>query len=88
LGPRVHGLLFCERVRDELGVTPPDQGIGGGAGPRQIATGRSLDQRLHPDGKGTGELRVMILDGLNGLGICGACCDNDHAHGTPPAQTR
>src|SRR5450756_1549858 len=91
MGLGVHGLLLCEGMRDELGVTPPDQGVGGGAG--QATPGCSLQKRLNLDPKGAAQPGMMILDGLDGFDglsgveICGACCDNDGTHRTPPART-
>jgi len=82
----VHGLLLGQRMGDQLGLAPPDQGVGCGAGTWQIAPGRGVDKRLHLDGKGTGQLCVMILDGLDGPGIRGTGCDNDGTHETPPTQ--
>ena len=37
VGRGVHSLLFGERVRDQLGLTPSDQRFGGGGGSGQIA---------------------------------------------------
>ena len=74
-GIGVHGPLFCERMRDQLGVTPQDQRVGRCAGTWQIAPGGRIQQGLHPDRKGAGQLCVMVCHSLDGLGICGACCD-------------
>ena len=84
----VQSLLLRERMRDQLDVTPSDQGVGRGAGPGQIPPGRCIDNRLDLDGQGARQLCVMVLDGLDGLGVCGAGCDNDRTHmRTPPTHS-
>jgi hypothetical protein len=88
MSPGIHGLLFSERMRDQLGVTPPDQGAGCGAGSGQIISRGGFDKRLHVDSEGAGQVCVMILDGFDRLRVCGACCDNDRAHENSCDSTR
>jgi hypothetical protein len=69
-------------MRDQFGVTPPDQGLGSGAGSGLIAKCCCLDERLDLDCQATGQLPMMILDGFDILGIRSTGCDNDRIQGS------
>jgi hypothetical protein len=88
VGLGVHRTFLGEGVRDQLGLAPLDQGFGCGGCSGLIASGSSGNERFHLDGKGTRQLRVMVLDGLDRLGVCGAGCDNERAHENSFGSTR
>jgi len=61
VGLGVHRTFLGEGVRDQLCLAPLDQGFGRGDCSGLIASGSSGNECLHLDGKGTRQLRVMVL---------------------------
>src|SRR5450759_2491906 len=83
----IHALLLSKRMRDQLGVAPADQCFGGRVGAMRIAQCRRVEQDLYLSCQSPGQLSVMILDGFDSLGVCGAGCDDDCAHANSSDST-